>query len=326
MTMLLRFASALLLFWMAAAPLAAGDQKFHWKNDEQQGVADLFYGEQPVLRYMYAYDDSTPERREETYKPYHHVFGPDSGQLITKGPGGKFPHHRGLYVAWNQTKADGESFDFWHCRNGVHQRHQKMIAMAGDERSGTMTALIHWNDADGQPVVVETRTVSVSRPQGVEAPAWQIDWSTKLESRRGEITLDGDRQHAGFQYRAAQDVAEQNSARYIRPEGFPQQPEAFEVNDRNDPDGHTNLDWLAMTYPLDGRQYTVEYFEDPGLPKPSRYSERPYGRFGAFFQTTLAADEPLEMKYRLIVTAGEPPAREQIQGRYETFVSDLETK
>ena len=52
MAMLLRSASALLLFWMAAAPLAAGDQNFHWKNDEPQGVADLFYGQQPVVRYM----------------------------------------------------------------------------------------------------------------------------------------------------------------------------------------------------------------------------------------------------------------------------------
>ena len=59
------------------------------------------------------------------------------------------------------------------------------------------------------------------------------------------------------------------------------------------------------------------------LPKPSRYSERPYGRFGAFFKTTLSPQEPLEMRYRLRVTAGPPPAREAVQQRYEAFVGEL---
>jgi hypothetical protein len=309
---------------LALAPLgftAAGEKTFHWKNDESQGVADLLFGDEPVLRYMYAYDDSTPERREQTYKPYHHVFGPGTGQIITKGPGGLYPHHRGLYVAWNKTQAGGESFDFWHCTKGVHQRHIEFLETKGNGESGTMTARIHWNDAAGDPVVVETRQVTVSRPAGLDGPAWQIDWQTKLDSRRGEITLDGDRQHAGFQYRAAQDVAEQKSARYLRPAGFPEDAQAFEVNDRNDPDGHIDLGWLAMTYPLGGEQYTVEYFEDASLPKPSRYSERPYGRFGAFFKSTLTPEKPLKMRYRLIVSTGEPPSREAIQRRYEEFAA-----
>ncbi|HUG91568.1 MAG TPA: DUF6807 family protein [Planctomycetaceae bacterium] len=325
MSRLLGPASALLsAAWLAG--VSAAGETFHWKDDEQRGVADLFYGDQPVLRYMYAYDDSTAERREETYKPYHHVFGPGSGQIITKGPGGLYPHHRGLYVAWNKTQADGKSFDFWHCTNGVHQRHVEFVEMTGDAKSGAMTARIHWNDAADQPVVAETRTVAVSRPEGLDRPAWQIDWRTKLESRRGEITLDGDRQHAGFQFRAAQVVAEEKSARYIRPAGFPEQPQAFEVNDRTDADGHVNLGWLAMTCPLAGRQYTIEYFEDPALPRPSRYSERPYGRFGAFFKTTLAPEEPLEMRYRLVVSTGEPPSRRAIQRRYERFAAEVGAK
>src|SRR3712207_3889156 len=63
---------------------SAADEKdsksgFHWIDDEEQKTAELRYGEQPALRYMFAYDPSSKERRDETYKVYHHVFGPSTG-------------------------------------------------------------------------------------------------------------------------------------------------------------------------------------------------------------------------------------------------------
>lgn len=318
-------AAAAACLWALPAS-AAEPAGFRWKDNPELAATDLLYGDQPVLRYMHAYDPSTPESLHDTYKVYHHVFGPGTGTRITKGPGGQFTHHRGLFAAWNKTQADGKSFDFWHCTNGAHQRHVEFIEKKAGENGATMTAEIHWNDAEGKPVIVEQRTVTVEKLPVESAPGygWKIDWRSRLESRRGEIRLTGDRQHAGFQFRADQPVAEQNSARYIRPEGAPQQPEAVQVDDRKDPEGHINLNWFAMTYPLGDERYTVEYFEDPTLPKPSRYSERPYGRFGAFFETTLVPDEPLVMNYRVIVTTGEPPSRETIQKRYDEFVKELE--
>ena len=141
--------------------------------------------------------------------------------------------------------------------------------------------------------------------------------------KRGEIVLDGDRQHAGFQYRAAQDVAESNNATYVRPAGFPQQPAPFQVSDKTDPNGHTNLGWFAMSYEIDGKRYNVEYLEDPSVPEPSRYSERPYGRFGAFFDTKFDESKPLEMKYRVIVSEGKTPTQAEVQKHYDEFVSTL---
>lgn len=303
----------------------AAATEFTWKTDAELGTSVLHYGEQPVLRYMFAFDTSTPERQHETYKVYHHVFGPGTDRLITKGPGGLYTHHRGLYLGWNKTSFDGGSADFWHCTNGAHQRHVEFVKQQADAEHGSMTSLIHWNAADGNPVIVETRTVTV-HPFPIEpAPGigWQIDWTTKLESRRGEITLDGDRQHAGFQYRAANVVAEKNNARYLRPAGFPEQPEAFEVSDANDPNKHIDLSWLVMSCEVDEKPYCIGYFEDPSLPKPSRYSERPYGRFGAFFQTKLSPETPLTMRYRVLVTTETMPERSVWQQRYETFLHDL---
>ena len=319
--------AAILTLTSTARAADAKERGFHWEKNEEQKTADLKYGDQPVLRYMHAYDPSSKARLDETYKVYHHVFGPGTGTLITKGAGGLFPHHRGLYVGWNKTQAGGQSYDFWHCTKGAHQKHVAFKEMTGDAESGTMTAEIHWNDADGKPVIVESRTVTVSKVPASGAPGygWQIDWSTKLESRRGEIELTGDRQHAGFQYRAAQSVAESKGARYVRPEAFPQQPEAVQVGDSGDPPAHINLGWFAMTSEIDGKRYTVEYFEDPSLPKPSLYSERPYGRFGAFFKAKLTEEKPLEMQYRLVVTTGETPERDAIQKRYDEFVSELKS-
>lgn len=300
---------------------AAAAPAFHWKNDTKAGEATLYCGDEPAIRYMYAFDRSSDERAHETYKVYHHVFGPGSGAIITKGPHGKYTHHRGLYVGWNRTSFAGRSLDFWHCTKGAHQRHVRFLKLEDGSDSGLMTAEIHWNDGDGQPVLIEERTVSVRREP--DTSGWQIDWSTRLKSQRGDITLDGDRQHAGFQFRAAQPVAESNGATYLRPSAFPQQDAAIQVGDKGDPPAHINLGWFAMSYELAGQRYTVEYFDNPGLPKPALYSERPYGRFGTFFRTTLKENQPLSMTYRVVVSSGPRPDVSDIQKRCDRFVSQL---
>ena len=78
-----------------------------------------------------------------------------------------------------------------------------------------------------------------------------------------------------------------------------------------------------MSYDIDGKHYNVEYMEDPNVPKPSRYSERPYGRFGAFFDTKIDERHPLKMNYRLIVSEGKTPSQSEVQKRYDQFVSSL---
>lgn len=299
---------------------ASNKAGFHWKNDEEAGTADLYLDDQPVIRYMYAYDTSTETRAHETYKVYHHVFGPGSNTIITKGPHGKYTHHRGLYVGWNKTGFEGTSLDFWHCTKGAHMRHVKFVDLSADADHGSMTAEIHWNDAAGQPVIVEWRTVTVHKEPATGG--WQIDWSTKLESRRGDITLDGDRQHAGFQFRADQPVADSNGGTFLRPAAFPQGEAAIQVGDKGAPPAHINLGWFALSYELNDQRYTVEYFDNPNLPKPALFSERPYGRFGTFFKTTLKADQPLDMKYRVVVSAGKPSV-DDIQSRYDAFLKSL---
>ena len=319
---MLRLTLLFVLTLLPMLPSANGQGAFTWKTDEAAGTSDLMHGDKSVIRYMFAYDNSSKDKIHDTYKVFHHVFGPKSGDVITKGAGGKFTHHRGMFVGWNKTSfGDKKQYDFWHCKNGAHLRHIKFIEQTADANGGSMTSEIHWNDPDGNPVIRELRTVKVTKEPATGG--WQIDWSSKLESQVGDIRLAGDRQHAGFQFRADQAIADSNGARYLRPANFPQKSEAIQVGDKGDPIPHINLTWFANTYELRGKRYTVEYFDNPNLPKPSLFSERPYGRFGTYFKTELTADKPLQLRYRLVVTEGESPSVDAIQSRYDQFVKEL---
>jgi hypothetical protein len=318
-------AIALALVCVTLAASSALAEEFRWDDRPEEGICDLWYGDAPALRYVYTVDESTPEMAFDTAKVFHHVYGPGTDTLITKGPGGSFPHHRGLYVGWNKTSWDGGGCDFWHCQKGERQRHIEFAELSTDGPYATMTAVIHWLAPDGQLVIEERRTLVVAphMTAPMVTPGWQMDWSSTLTSHVGEVTLAGDRQHAGFQYRAAQEVADASSARYVRPDGFPQEPEAHEVSDDKDGDAHSDLGWLLMTYPLAGEHYNVEYFEAPGQPTPSRFSERPYGRFGAYYTAKVTAESPLAMRYRLLISTGTPPANTDVQPRYDEFVAEV---
>jgi hypothetical protein len=75
-----------------------------------------------AARYMYAYDNSTPERRVETYKPYLHVFDAEGKSPITKGPGGLYTHHRGIFAGWT-VRCDGRNYGLWSMSSDmVHQK------------------------------------------------------------------------------------------------------------------------------------------------------------------------------------------------------------
>ena len=71
-------------------------------NDHTNQHTDILLDRKIAGRYMYAYDNSTDDRLHETYKPYLHVFNVDGTTPITKGPGGLFTHHRGIFIGWNK--------------------------------------------------------------------------------------------------------------------------------------------------------------------------------------------------------------------------------
>lgn len=315
-------------------------REFQW-HDDGSLQSELQFGNQPVIKYMYEpVDDSTKQRRGETYKVYHHVYTPDGSRLITKGPGGLFPHHRGLFYGFNRISYGDRQADVWHCNKGESQGHRECLEQVAGPVVGRDLNAIYWRGQDGKPFVSEVRETT-SRIVG---SAIVIDFHSTLENiSEDTIKFRGDPQHAGFQFRAAQDVPDRTKGLtyYIRPDGtgepgkfrnWSENKDESEVN-RN----HVDLPWnaLCMALPKNAAKaegslteaevdrFTICYLDSPGNPKPSRFSERDYGRFGSYFEHDLNPADSFSVNYRIWVQKGVLDV-EKVNSLSRDFISPVE--
>ncbi len=290
------------LFCLLAASASAGAAEGYSLADVAGKHLDVLHAGKPVVRFMYAYDPATRESLHETYKPYLHVFDTTGGKLITKGPGGQFTHHRGIFIGWNKITFGGKSFDRWHMTGG-EQVHQKFLKQeAGPERA-TFTSLVHWNDAAKVAFLVEERTFVVRRAAG----GTLIDFSAKLSAPRGDVKLDGDPEHAGVHFRPAGELDVQKTV-YAFPA---EKPDA--KKDRDYP-------WAGETFVLGGASFSVVHMSHPRNPTGTRWSAyRNYGRFGAFPVAEIKQGGALTLNYRFFITNGELPDSGTINPLYAEF-------
>lgn len=299
---------------------------FSWQDNKGEYL-DLLFDARKVTRYMYAYDTSSPQRVFETYKPFHHVFDAQGQNLLTNGPDGVqpyskdkilYPHHRGIFIGWSRLEFTGSRYDFWGMGGGVSQVHQKFLEQIAGPVLARSTALIHWNDKNGEPIIAEQRQTTVFRQSDPIRGGGLLEFRTELKAVRGDVELGGDPEHAGFQYRAHNDVASGGSevkATYL-----------FH-NDGVDPKKDIDLPWAAMSYRLNNQQYCVLHMDHPSNPRPTIYSAyRDYGRFGAFFTHTIKSGETLKLCYRMWIVGGEMPSRQQCISRYSAFVDCPQVK
>jgi hypothetical protein len=279
-----------------------------WSFAEGDGYRDVLCDGKIVLRHMNAWD---PARRLETYKPYTHVYDFDGKEPITKGPGGFYTHHRGLFIGWNKTSLAGKTYDFWHCTK-VIRKHIKYLPELeqADANSATLGSLTEWPAEDGTVVIRETQTIKATKPKDGEL---QLDVTFKLEAPSGPVKLEGDVQHAGFHFRAADEVSKrQKETAYILPEGAT----------KKGGDTYENCNWVVCQFNLGDKRYAVGHFNAPENAKPVQYSTRAYGRFGAYSKTEVTPEKPLDLKYRVIVTDTakiKPGETADWQARFDAF-------
>ncbi len=293
--------------------------EFAW--EEADGETTLLYDGKPALRYMHPkLDESSPEARELTFKPFHHIFSPDGSKLLTKGPGGLYTHHRGAFFGFHKITYHGDKHcDVWHCVDGAYQAHVSEVSREADDDSASHQVAIEWHGLGGELFANEVRGFAVRRVTHSDVDGWQIDFTSHVESADGQpIQLNGDPQHAGFHFRAAQDdiavtdekkVNAQKQIYFVRTDGKGAMEETRNW-DQNNPDAPSNAEsvdrpWNAMSFLVGGERYTTLYLDHPTNPKPARYSERAYGRFGSYFVVDVTKEVPLNVRYRLWVQAGE---------------------
>jgi hypothetical protein len=283
----------------------AGVRGFAWR-DQPGHHTDLIFGERKVVTYHYErLDESTPASRVRTYKVFHHVFSPNGDRIVTGGlnedPKVHSPHHRGIFYGFNRiTDGDGKRADTWHCIDGAFQQHERFLASEQGPVLARHRVEISWHGKDTAFAEEERELTVYNVPDG-----HLIEFTSRLRSTSGRVRIDGDPQHAGFQFRAHNDVDAYttNETIFVRPDGVgkPGETRNWDPQTRQGP---VNMPWNAMSFVLGDKRYTVAYLDRPENPKEARFSEREYGRFGSYFEYTIEKDKPLTVNYRLWLQEG----------------------
>jgi hypothetical protein len=318
------------LLWPVGSKAEEAGKGFEWQPQQSDHI-DLLYDGRPAMRYMMpTLDESSPAQRMATMKPFHHLYSPDGTALLTKGDAdGLYPHHKGLFYGFNKiTYGDGKTCDTWHCTGKAYQEPKRDMTLEFSKLAASQRVVIDWHGQDGEAFATENRRLSISRPVRQGFDGWQIDFRSHLATLDGKpIHLDGDPQHAGFHFRASQEVPDKTAKEtyYVRTDGKGE-PGDYRNWDPENPNSQASLEcetrpWNAMSFVIGDNRYTAVYLDHPSNPKPSRYSERDYGRFGSYFVADVTKEKPLEVKYRLWVQEGEVTV-EDCKSLHREFVNE----
>jgi hypothetical protein len=296
-----------------------------WLNDSHE-LARIAYvpvpvQSTPIVRYVAPkYDTSSKEARDKSYKVFHHLFDPSGKRLVTNGGFTNdnitdpkkllYPHHRGIMYGFNKCTYGPDlkkKADTWHCTGDTHVAHEKTLSSEG----GGMVLTRHrvqlgWFGENNERFAEEERELTVYGVPG----GTLVEFASRLTPTAGKIHVDGDPQHAGFQFRASNDVADKKIAAqtyFLRPDGKGKPGETRNWDPKTGK-GPVDLPWDVMCFVLDGKRYSVCYLNHPSNPTPTRFSERDYGRFGGYFARDITKEEPLVVNYRLWLQEGEMTA------------------
>jgi hypothetical protein len=287
----------------ASVPFTATAETTFSFTDTPGDHLDVQVNGKPLVRWQYAFDNSSAERLHETYKPYLHFLDAQGKDLITKGPGGEFTHHRGWFLGWSKITTASGTVDRWHMKGG-NIIQQKLISQSTNKDSASFTVLLHWQGETEAPIISEERTYTV---HSAPAPAYAlVEMKSELKALTGETKLDGDPEHAGLQFRPSSAI-ERSETSYVFPKT------------NADPKKDRDYAWVAQKMTIQGKQYTVAFLNHPDNPTDTPFSAyRDYGRFGGFFRTTIPAGGKTTIRGEILVSEG-PLSPEHIQKAANAF-------
>lgn len=309
-------------FATTVASAFAADWKLTKANNEDlpgQNVT-VTQGGKVVARFIYGSGQKMP---------YLAIYD-DQGRLLTNSgldKAGKTvgiePHHRGIFIGWQQVKSDLGQTSLWGLggeKSGkgkagapAEMAVAELEQLTTTKDSATIVARIEWRDGSAPSgknlLLTEKRTLTISRPApGVAA---QVDATFKLTPAR-DLSLGGNVQHAGIHMRVSHEVvAHADETSYLwSPENAPTAGKGYsktKVNNTGSVVGQ-DLQWGEFLFPLNGRWYSAVQMNAPKNPV-EEFSTREYGRFGFFFNRDLKKGAPLELNYRFLVQNAEVPAQ-----------------
>jgi hypothetical protein len=218
---------------------------------------------------------------------------------------------------FNNITYGGKKVDTWHCTGDTHVSHEGFLKQEAGPVLGRHRVAIDWHGEKKEVFAREERELTVYHVPG----GTLVEFASRLKTTAGKVRLAGDPQHAGFQFRAHNDVADKTKKEtyYLRPDGKGKLGDTRNWDPKTKK-GPVNLPWDAMSFVLDGQRYAVAYLNHPQNPGESRWSERDYGRFGCYFEYDLTEDRPLVVTYRVWLQRGEMTG-DQVQALSRQFIA-----
>jgi hypothetical protein len=307
--------------WTATLTKSTGSgiSAFNWQDTPGKHL-DLLLNEKPAFRYSYEMDNKFVKGETLTAlnKPFYHIYDEEGKEFITNGPEeGVHSHQRGIMIGWKRLGYQDQQLSFWGMEDLTVQKPVQFVENIAGPVLAQTKSLIHWNDSTGATLIRETRLATVYRQS--HPGMLVLDFSSTLSAPNGPVILDGDPEHGGVQFRAHNDVAEEA-------EGS-EKPTYHFHNDTIDPRQDYNLPWVAMSYGLRNKIYTVLEIDHPQNPDSTIWSAyRDYGRFGPFFRKNLEEGESLTLHYRFWIGVDTVPGREMLSSMAAAYKKPPEIK
>ncbi len=209
----------------------------------------------------------------EAWKPYLSPLRSASGKIVTRhfpmeqvaGESHDHPHHRGLWFSYD----DVNGVKFWENDPGYKTPNRGKILVRKSElkargSSKVIQASMDWVDANGQPILVETRSMTFSG----KPDARIIDFDILLTAP--EKVVFGDTKEGAFAIRLADELTEKKSGKMVNADGA---------------EGMKNVwgkrsNWVDYSGTVDGEKLGIAIFNHPSNPRhPTYWHARDYGLF-----------------------------------------------
>ena len=290
---------------IASMMVSGGIYAVEFRYEEKPGELILQGDDKPWIDTVTPRYDGT--KRDDTGKVFTHLFDFKGNAPITKGAGGMYSHHRGMFIGWNKVLVGDQTYDFWGMTN-AYQEHVAWLSKTAASDQAVQSEKIQWCAENGTPLIEEVRILSSTVGPG---DVRVFDFESTLKTLTGMIQLRGDLHHAGMQVRMDNEVSEhEKSTNYILP------LDAVRGND----DRVDSARWVCCSPVIRSNRYFLVHMTPPSHPNAAPvYSIRPYARFGAFFEADLLPQTPVTVRFRIAVSK-EPLDRAACEHLYTQYV------
>lgn len=285
---------------------------------------EFFEGESPVLFYQ-----SAPKSLDGNFERagYVHPLYDLDGNVISQDFPADHLHHRGVFWAWHQLSVgDTQIGDPWICRNFL-SRVDSVTITGGNSGTAGIEAMVHWvspdwKDSSGtmKPIVREQTQVQVRRSRD---DSRVIDFRIRLTALEIEVRIGGSddvKGYGGFspRFRLPNDIRFTAEYGEVEP-----QKTAVKASRWMDVSGSFNGKDAGQESTITG----ITIFCHPSLPgfpqewiiRNARSMQNPV--FPGRTPITLPTNEPLELRYRLVVRRG-AASHAQLKLWFDEYAAD----